>query len=1482
MQDLVDEETQQIFEWPGAQKSTSAASKTPVDGVLTASDDRNGILSMSLNLPPRAEQKKPHILLVTVVDRSGSMRGYWDSQVLPALNSMAQIAWNLEGEVTSHILTYATNISTISLGSRAAFQNDLSNTRASGGTHFSKAFKAIQETLEKMVPPLKKVHGTNLAIVVAFMTDGEDSEGLNSAGLPVYSTALGFLKSALRTNPLFQDVPSVFHALAFGANHDFPFLDSLRAEAGTVPGGFQYAEPSDGAAALKTKLDAIVNSLTNPAVQVRLRLRLPGYSFNVGTGLLEDWNDGDKPMDKLILYPPGSNKLILNITARPSKSAPSSSADALSSSSSDYAAPSSNEATPVHTETTDPYSYTTPVNTSAGFTYATDYYGQVMPSFPQPGMSYSSLYTEDPYLTAASFGPQPGMSHSFDFGPQPGSSFSTFDAPAPSEPVAAAPVEPVVAPVEPTPVAAHISAATTAAAKSDAPEFGTEFLELEVFQTRQDDVNAGELPSTLKIRVDRVHNPIDTLSLEIEKIKILMEAIELEATTSILSNRSASTDFSKYATIVNGYEKKLNAASQFVISMPKSKRTQLLESMQVIRDSFTRLHAVLAQASKGGMSTSQLARMAEVAHGAQFSKARHARTMDSRSTKNAADIDAEAKKLRSHNVNADAVTDVVYAHDTEVSEKLLREWFCVLTQDNWMNLLIDEKDCIGFGIALRRPEFVVDDPTQVRILDMSLTCVSKSAFEHVLTHKLIQASKDATDPIQAKLAFLGGFNVEGKDLGVVVRGAANEPINAWLPLYINEEHWKLAFMQFKSMTGYLVTLNPLGFALAQVDVYFMILATMIVRMKVASNRQVEVAMQYLRTCVAILNDFPGYKDRALGVLKAFIANNLSNPLNRLKDVVPSLLVVMGYLLVMPLETLNSILPSDESWTRLWINLFTELSRRALDSCSRFGNLGNEAESLYTNLISRLVDGYLEENELDETQLLAVFSPEESANAPPPPFPKTERTFRSFSTGPSATDAELDETKRLKQAGPKLQLDVKTTQAGEKSSLWSAFWDAAEKDVKEDRHPMEWTSLRTTDDARVMPARLTQSTNTGEASFVSAGSSHVNSAVTSATFRIPTSIYGNMWQHYGSHMQPFEEASSSADSSSTEAGEAKKAATKANRESLVDGAALKKREFKVSAVLPKTLEAIHLCENVVANFGQPTVEGLINVMTFLKSWINLQVLSGGTKQALADLDANLGVAPMSWLIHLRDDWARRPHMRNSFFTFLNFVDVSQVRGFMDQAVRMGVRSEVLQLQMLRAALAQNARYAVNRNARAACEIIPTYVGDLEADIKTNVGAWQDPILRSENILVGFHKERIQRLISAAASAAAASASQDTIKAMVSTSDIFAFIGMLISGPSAIGTTRSTVQFQNLINAFTRVTAPVSPLAALKLSILLSGRFVDPSSGVVVVIISGREWIPGRKHLCAFHRAWGLRYKQVTELINLTYIKAKTEPVVNLDQ
>ena len=1351
----------------------------------------------------------------------------------------------------------------------------LSATKAAGGTHFSKAFEAIQKTLEKIVPPLRKQHGTNMAIVVAFMTDGEDSEGCNFNSVRHYEVALSSLKNFLRTSDVTRDIPSMFHALAFGASHDFPFLDSLRANAGTIPGGFQYAEPSDGTAALTTKLDAIVNSVANPAVQTRLRVQIPGFLVNVGSCLEEVWEDGSKSsLQQQLTYPAGTKKIILNMIVKRDGHAEAKQSQNDNSASSSSS--SSSSATPSHTTesaaandttiTTTTESRVTPVNTSVGITYVTDYYGQVMPSFPQPGLSQSaSLYSYDPYSVASSFGPQPGMSHTFDFGPQPGSSHVAIEYPSShvtiehistATPSSEVPISSATSSSQPRDSAATKDAADTTA---ESAEIGAQFLVAHVFQVRQDELSAGELPCDLKIRVDHLHSDQDRLLLMVEKMKVALEALELEITQAILHN-SASNSWSKYAALINKYERKLNNSATFLISVGKSKRAALAGKTIGIRDIFTKLHALLAQATKGDMSTSQLAKMAEVAHGQQFSKARHGRTMDSRTSKNAGEIEKEQNTLRFMNIDSDSVTSAVYdVHQSEEAEKLLHEWFCVLTQDNWMNLLVEEKDCVGFGIALRRPEFVLDDPTQLRILDISLTCVSKSAFEHILTHKLIQAAKDASDPIQAKLAYLGGFNVEGKDLGVVVRGAANEPINAWLPLYIHEQHWKVAFAQFKSSTGYLVTLNPLGYAYNQIDVYFMILATMIVRMKVASNRQVEVTIQYLRTCAAIMRDCNGYMERMKSVVRDFLNKTES----RLKDVTPNLLVVMGFLAVLPLKELNELIPSDQQWVQLWLAFFTEITRRALDSCSRTAQLGNEASVLFTNLISRLVDGYLNEAELTAEELTKEFNPEEAGEAPPPPLPKTQRTFKSFSAGPSATDAELDAKKRLMNT-PVMKLDLK--KEGETTSVWAAFWEAAEQELKEERHHMEWASLRATDDYRVMPARAESSNvNSSTAQDSSSGRSIVDEAVAEAVFHVPTDRYSNMSVFFGAL---YTEQSATATGSATD----KKSSAIAGRESLVDANEIKNRPFSESAVLPTSLAAVHLCENVVANFGQPTVEGLINIMTFIKSWSNLQLIYGGTANAIADLDRNLGVAPVSWLVHFRDDWQRRPHLRNSFFTFLNFLDVSQLPSFSSQIAESGLRAEVLQLRMLRALLAQNAKFATNKDARLAM--------DSAKDTKSAPHSmWKDPVLASDQILIAYHKERVQRLISVASAVASAHVTLEKIQRMLATSDIYEFIGSLRSW---FGASRSTTSWGQLIKAFHTTTAPTRPLAVVKLSIIFTGKFLDPNSGVIIRVLPGPEYVPGRARLSAFHSSWGHAFKAVTDMNNLTYVRARTLPNVNLDE
>lgn len=1437
-------------------------------------------------------------------------------------------------------------------------QKEMASKVAMGGTHFSKAFKAVITLLTDVLPNLREKYGDNLFVVIAFMTDGEDSEGNEMmSDRPIWRASLALLQAFLRSHPLMSGIHSTFHSLAFGAGHDFNFLDELRVSAGTMEGGFQYAEPSDGAAAFKTKLDNIVHSASQPAVTTKLRLRVPGYLTNIKKVIGESWVDGSQPDHvflEALVYPSRTTKQVFNLVVKKEKSSSDAPNGGVTISDLPSSSPISSATAPAASPTTQSENaeWVTPVSNTVPITYATDYYGFAMPQFPQPGMSYATdLYGSDPYAQSNNFGPQPG-SASFDFGPQPGSSQNFGPQPGSSSIVIEAPTSSSTS-TSTTSSNATQSSETKSSESSAKPasgpkrasnpdagkdvEIGCAFIEVEVYQLRTDRISDGERKSVLKVRVDRVHRQIDASVLALEQMKIILERMKTELMQAVLQKTAAGTNWTEYTSVISKFEKQLNGDASALISIGRTQRTVINEASEEVRGLFTELHALLATASRGDLSTTQLARMAEVAHGAQFTKARRGRAMDARATKNAEVLGKEQKALAALQISEDELTDLVYSdtRDPDLAEKLLQEWFCVLTQDNWFNLLLNEKDCVGFGVALRRPEFVVDDPTAIRVLDISLTCVSKSAFEHVLTHKLIQASKDATDPIQAKLAYLGGFGVQGKDLGVVVRGSSNEPINAWLPLYINEQHWRVASAQFNSMTGFLVTANPLGYDFKQLAVYFMILAIMIVRMKVASHRQVELTVQYLRTCIAIAND-KGYRSR----MKQTVADFVKRPEHRLKDVLPNLLVLLGYILTLPRSDLDEILPRKGDWTLLWLSLSAEIARRALDACSRSAQLGNDASLYFQNLISRLVDGYQLEAELTPDELDRLFSPEEKLAGGVSPLPRSERTFAAnFSEAPekkgsinsaaaqdAADDAKTKQQKAQQDATDSLkellekrkqkslqreaqQLATQTEASADaktvkRTGLWNDFWENAEaqlevSDKTEKPHHMEWASLRFTDDDRVKPKQTKATPADSERqSNITAGRGVVLAELSVSTGRIPPSRIAPFGAYYEQHYdgvievddelrnsQGLDIPSSSGASSSAnneEEGHTKKPSTDSAtaaarkdasiraRESLVNVEEIKSREFKIDACLPKMIEAVELCENVIANYGQPTLEGLINVMTFMRSWYTLQELCGGHQQALNQLDANLGVAPVSWMVHFRDDWERRPHVRNSFFTFLNYIDMPSVPEFQAHTEKtvnalrpnsdfhgrdvFSYTSQMLQLQMLRSMLAQSAKYATNRDAREAIEINRV---------------WRDPVVDAGTILTKYHELRVKRLIEASAASASNDASKARIIRCLQTEDIYEFIALL----RVICSHRCTFEMSNLANAFASTTAPTRPLAPLKLSIFLTGKFVDPALGIVVKVLPGPEVVPGRSLFNRYQAIWGATWKTVQSLTWLTYVRPR---------
>jgi hypothetical protein len=97
---------------------------------------------------------------------------------------------------------------------------------------------------------------------------GQDSSGRDS-------TEYRALQAQIRAT----EKRVVVHSLAFTSSHDFDFLNAIRRDLGTVEGGFQYAEPGDGAEALRNKLQAIFETVSVKLPIAEFVITAQGYEF---------------------------------------------------------------------------------------------------------------------------------------------------------------------------------------------------------------------------------------------------------------------------------------------------------------------------------------------------------------------------------------------------------------------------------------------------------------------------------------------------------------------------------------------------------------------------------------------------------------------------------------------------------------------------------------------------------------------------------------------------------------------------------------------------------------------------------------------------------------------------------------------------------------------------------------------------------------------------------------------------------------------------------------------------------------------------------------------------------------------------------------------------------------------------------------------------------------------------------------------------
>jgi hypothetical protein len=370
----------------------------------------------------------------------------------------------------------------------------------------------------------------------------------------------------------------------------------------------------------------------------------------------------------------------------------------------------------------------------------------------------------------------------------------------------------------------------------------------------------------------------------------------------------------------------------------------LISQFSVKSAEITKLVSTLAV---GSLTNAQKARLSELAHGQQFKQARRQRDMDQRSARNVDTLKKAEQALLELQLDKAAIA--------AVAEDAANEFRCVLTQDTWADMIGGdatplEYDVVCFGLAVQRPESIVDDPTQLRVRDVSVTSVGHAAFEDAVIYKLATDNRFARNDV---------FDVAG-EVSVALRGMGREPINAVLPLFIHREHWKVVVTQLPSLLGYLCCLDPLGFNSNQFDCFFLVLGTMAMAMRAPGEKELRLLLQFHRTAIAVLHDCKWLK-RAETAVASFI----ESPAARLKDQCPNVVVLVGYLMCLPSETVERLLPTADAWRAFWLNVFGESLRRASD-----GVYAAEKTELASELVNAVVHGDDNDAPLDDNAIAA--------------------------------------------------------------------------------------------------------------------------------------------------------------------------------------------------------------------------------------------------------------------------------------------------------------------------------------------------------------------------------------------------------------------------------------------------------------------------------------------------------------------------------
>ncbi|KRW98161.1 hypothetical protein PPERSA_02139 [Pseudocohnilembus persalinus] len=176
------------------------------------------------------------------------------------------------------------------------------------------------------------------------------------------------------------------------------------------------------------------------------------------------------------------------------------------------------------------------------------------------------------------------------------------------------------------------------------------------------------------------------------------------------------------------------------------------------------------------------------------------------------------------------------------NQQIIEDIQCFLSCNNFLEALMDE-DCLCISLSVSRTEISIVRPECLKIENIYPTVISAKSFIMAVKHALKISPEKS-----------GGFI---KKQGEIIKGTANEYINAAFPIFINPIHWKVASLWLEPILGWVTTLDPMGYHHSQKrTVPFLILDKIIQMLYENPNSEFleKIYDQVKITCLKIMSE----------------------------------------------------------------------------------------------------------------------------------------------------------------------------------------------------------------------------------------------------------------------------------------------------------------------------------------------------------------------------------------------------------------------------------------------------------------------------------------------------------------------------------------------------------------------------------------------------------------------------------------------------